>query len=451
MSSTNRSRSHTDSMINTTITSAAMDIIEPENIPQKAKLYELFAMIEKEFDTLYMENYALRQRLDAQNTGNEALDSPNIPGLTNSSEYMRDLAKGIKKQNQMRNKWKTAFRGPPGRLVTSLKVGTGNTELSKARYMRNFIGHTDAVWDLATISNSSINAIASASADQTAKIWNADTGRCLLSYTGHGGSVNSVAIYPENNADELIVLTASGDRSAHLWKTNHLSTGIPPAASSEDDLDVASDKEETDEQLPNIPVVIRQPLIRFTGHTNAVIAADWIDGKEQIVTASWDHTANIYDTENGKILNTLNGHDQKLTHCSTHNSRKLVATASKDYTFRLWDFRETIQSVAVFQGHNDAVTSVVFSSTHHIISGSDDRTVKVWDLRNMRSPISALRLDSAVNRLAVHQQQNLVAIPHDNRHIAVFDLRGMRALTRLPRTNDRVSFFIGERSINIIS
>lgn len=35
MSSTNRSRSHTDSMINTTITSAAMDIIEPENIPQK--------------------------------------------------------------------------------------------------------------------------------------------------------------------------------------------------------------------------------------------------------------------------------------------------------------------------------------------------------------------------------------------------------------------------------
>lgn len=56
--------------------------------------------------------------------------------------------------------------------------------------------------------------------DQTAKIWNADTGRCLLSYTGHSGSVNSVAIYPENNADELIVLTASGDRSAHLWKTN---------------------------------------------------------------------------------------------------------------------------------------------------------------------------------------------------------------------------------------
>ena len=64
----------------------------------------------------------------------------------------------------MRNKWKTAFRGPPGRLVTSLKVGAGNTELSKARYMRNFTGHTDAVWDLATISNSVINAVASASA-----------------------------------------------------------------------------------------------------------------------------------------------------------------------------------------------------------------------------------------------------------------------------------------------
>ena len=56
--------------------------------------------------------------------------------------------------------------------------------------------------------------------DQTARIWNADTGRCLLSYTGHAGSVNSVAIYPETNTDEILVLTASGDQSAHLWKSS---------------------------------------------------------------------------------------------------------------------------------------------------------------------------------------------------------------------------------------
>jgi len=82
------------------------------------------------------------------------------------------------------------------------------------------------------------------------------------------------------------------------------------------------------------------------------VAGEWLICGEQVLTASWDRSAHIYDVETAKIVSTLSGHDQELTHCMTSGSQKLVATASKDYTFRLWDFREPIQSVAVFQGHN---------------------------------------------------------------------------------------------------
>lgn len=144
----------------------------------------------------------------------------------------------------MRHKWKSAFRAPSGRIVTSLKVASGNTELSKARYTRNFTGHTDAVWDVASVSFSNVKLIASASADQTAKIWNADNGQCLLNYTGHNGSVNSITLSTDKNTDEILVLTASGDKTAHLWKSSHLTSGSQPNASSEDDLDATSDKGE---------------------------------------------------------------------------------------------------------------------------------------------------------------------------------------------------------------
>lgn len=53
------------------------------------------------------------------------------------------------------------------------------------------------------------------------------------------------------------------------------------------------------------------------------------------------------------------GHDDELNHCSAHLSQKLVVTASRDSTFRLWDFREPIHSVAVFQGHNEFVNCCV--------------------------------------------------------------------------------------------
>ena len=63
-------------------------------------------------------------------------------------------------------------------------------------------------------------------------------------------------------------------------------------------------------------------------------------------------TANLYNVETGSNLQTLAGHDRELTHVACHPTQRLVATCSMDSTFRLWDFRETIHSVSVFQVSN---------------------------------------------------------------------------------------------------
>lgn len=110
-----------------------------------------------------------------------------------------------------------------------------------------------------------------------------------------------------------------------------------------------------------------------------------------------------------------------------------MLTSSKDSTFRLWDFREAIQSVAVFQGHQDSVTSVSFNTDYRIVSSSDDATVKIWDLRNMRTPLATIRLSSPANRVAISKSHPVIAIPMDNRHVRIYDLNG----NRLPRMPNR--------------
>lgn len=97
----------------------------------------------------------------------------------------------------------------------------------------------------------------------------------------------------------------------------------------------------------------RTPVRELLGHTGVVMAADWLPDAEQVVTASWDRTANLYDVETGEIIHTLCGHDQELSHVSTHHTQRLCVTSSKDSTFRLWDFRESIHSVSVFQAHTE--------------------------------------------------------------------------------------------------
>jgi len=43
------------------------------------------------------------------------------------------------------------------------------------------------------------------------------------------------------------------------------------------------------------------------GHNGPVMASDWLLGGDQIITASWDRTANLYDVETSELLNSLTG------------------------------------------------------------------------------------------------------------------------------------------------
>ena len=55
------------------------------------------------------------------------------------------------------------------------------------------------------------------------------------------------------------------------------------------------------------PATIRQPILELLGHSGVVIAADWLVGGTQVITASWDRTANMYDVETGAMISTLTG------------------------------------------------------------------------------------------------------------------------------------------------
>lgn len=50
--------------------------------------------------------------------------------------------------------------------------------------------------------------------DHTACVWSVEWGKCLLQYTGHQGSVNSIRFHPSRD----IALTSSGDNTAHVWQ-----------------------------------------------------------------------------------------------------------------------------------------------------------------------------------------------------------------------------------------
>lgn len=342
------------------LSSLAEDFCPQDDAPFRIRLHLLFAQIEKEFETLYLENLSRKKNFARATTPyliiffllfavQEKLDGISTSvreGTTSGDRFISQdyLEADIVSNKSLKSKLGTAggkvkashkLRAQTSRIVSSFK---GQSVLSSI--VREFFGHKDGVWQV----TSKTGLIGTASADHTACIWGIDTGRCLLQYHGHGGSVNSIKFH----ATKELVLTGSGDGTAHIWQ----GAVEVPSRNSEEELDDDDDPIEDRDRVD----VLRTPLCEFGGpggHSSVVVAADWLPGCDQIITASWDRSAILWDVETKEPLQPLTGHDHELTHASAHPTQRLVVTASRDSTFRLWDFRDQIPAVSVFQGHTE--------------------------------------------------------------------------------------------------
>ncbi|KAI2649273.1 WD repeat-containing protein 37 [Labeo rohita] len=286
----------------------------------RSNLLDLFGQIEREFENLYIENLEsshstsqLSQKLKTTYKASTSKRSNSFPGKVGGP------------RNFNVGNWE--LWGGDSWIVSSFKATTSR---AVCQLVKEYVGHRDGIWDLAVT-------------------------RVQPLVLGTASAVNSIKFHPT----EQMALTASGDQTAHIWRYMvQLPLPQPPAdisASLDDDVDF-SDKDEADGEAdgPNECPTIRVATTTLKSHQGVVIAADWLVGGKQVVTASWDRAANLYDVETSELVHTLTGHDQELTHCCTHPTQRLVVTSSRDTTFRLWDFRDpSIHSVNVFQGHTE--------------------------------------------------------------------------------------------------
>jgi WD40 repeat protein len=191
---------------------------------------------------------------------------------------------------------------------------TGNWQIA-----RTFAAHQYSIHAIA-ISPGTVNLpsgashlLATASSDQTIKIWNLQTGQLIHTLTIRPGLVSVPVVHTLLiTPDGRRLVSATGDSKLQLWD---IQTG------------------RLIRTFTNEPVTsaYRLPIALSP------------DGRS-LATADVDRSVKLWNTENGARLLTLRGHEAEVRSLAFSPNGQLLASNSEDNTIRLWNLQDQRQT-----------------------------------------------------------------------------------------------------------
>jgi len=273
-------------------------------------------------------------------------------------------------------------------------------------------GHTDAVLDLAWSPDGAT--LASASSDQTLRLWNIATGQCRKVLKGHDAMITTLAWSPDG------LLLASGDTSGivHVWDAsgrhvtrleNHESWRINLTWSPDSSILALATyayrffslydlygkrmirlpyathipkipgREEDEATVEGFQVIIKGKVIKRNLVDSSIqesllgsrsgMSISWSPDNQTLAATSLDGVIQIWN-RNGRPGPTLRGHTNRIRCLAWSPDGRLLASGGLDNTVHLWT---TSSSNSLATAHCLAsVVALCFSSDGRMLQAVDD-------------------------------------------------------------------------------
>jgi WD40 repeat protein len=224
--------------------------------------------------------------------------------------------------------------------------------------------------------------VATASQDETARAWDAATGKPVTPPLSHNGNVNFVSF----RADGKRLVTASDDKSVRVWNAD---TG--------------------------------EMVLAPIQHSGPVTHAWFSPDGKSIATISGSppprpsddncyHEVRVWDAGTGQPLTPPLRHGARVTWASFRSDSRCLLTASADRTVRLWEISQPIETSIPFEYSEWFSHGSISPDTSLVVTKSRDGSTRVWNRASGKAVQLIDKLSSWVQYLAFSPDGRFVVV-----------------------------------------
>lgn len=274
-----------------------------------------------------------------------------------------------------------AFNDPDGQEAITRAAGLARAYNSNLSVLT---AHGSPAWGV-DLTDDAEFAI-SASDDNTLRVWDVATGRCIRLLEGHTGAVMSVALSPEGH----VALSGSEDSLVRVWNVGigeavhelegHTDSVTGVAISAKKGASCSLDGTV---RIWDIEAGYSTKTLK-TDEPNSLTALAMSADMERVLAAEETGDILLWNVPEGKMERALKGHNERVNAIAMTPDGKLAVSASDDGTLRVWDL-ETGATRHLLEGHHGWVNGVDLSHDGTtIISAGWDKTLRVWEVATGR-------------------------------------------------------------------
>jgi WD40 repeat protein len=270
-----------------------------------------------------------------------------------------------------------AFSPDGMRIVTGSVDGTAKVwEAASGKELLTLKG---GHWITAVAFSPNGQRIVTSSADQTATVWGAASGEKLLTLRGHRAPVGAVAFSP----DGQWIATGSADKTARVWEADNGKPVLTLIGNNDWVVSVAfsADGRRLVTRARNGTAKIWEvksgkELFALEGNSGQVFFSP--DGRK-LLTFGQSGEARMLDADSGKELLAFTTHSGDDFSMALSPDGQRIVSGALDGLARLWDTTTDKPPLLTLKGHTSTIRSVAFSPDGlRIVTASLDGTAKVW-------------------------------------------------------------------------